>query len=108
MAITPDQVEQAKAALSLLATLLPEEAQPYVRDLATDLPLGFATFTQVKEAIAKFPPRAERTVVSIVDAFGIPAGTPAHTLAELIDAVEHQIEAEIEKGKAAPALPPGA
>lgn len=97
MPITTEQIEQARAALTLLAGLLPPETQPYVKDLAVDLPLGFATYSQVKDAIAKFPPRAERTVVSIVEAFGIAAGTPVHTLAELIDAVEKQVEAEAAK-----------
>jgi hypothetical protein len=88
MAITQDQITQMQAALTLLGGLLPASIQPYAVDLATDGPVAFAAYTQILAAIAKVP--ASPTFVQAVEAFGVPAGTPAHSVAELADLIHAQ------------------
>lgn len=81
--LTAEEVAQAQAALTLLSGFLPANVQPYVKDVALDAPVAFAAFSQIKDAIAKVP--AGTTFVQAAEAFGIPVGTPAHTVCELID-----------------------
>jgi hypothetical protein len=88
MAITAAQVTQMQAALTLLGSLLPAATQPYVVDIATDGPVVFAAYTQILAAVAAVP--ASPTAVQVVEAFGIPAGTPAHSVAELADLIRAQ------------------
>jgi hypothetical protein len=93
MALDAAQVQEVQAALQLLSQFLPVNIQPIVKDVAVDAPLAFVVYTQIAEAVAKFPPRATRTAVSIVTAFGIPAGTPVYSAAQLLDSVVTQVEA---------------
>lgn len=93
MALTAEQLKQATEALNLLAEFLPPAVRPYVADVALDAPLAFDAFVAVKAAVAKFPPRNVRTVASILEAFGIPADSPAYKVALLVDALEKQVEA---------------
>jgi|ERR1017187_2304723 hypothetical protein len=88
MAITQDQVAQMQAALTLLGALLPANIQPYAVDIATDGPVAFAAYTEILAAVAKVP--ASPTAVQVVEAFGIPVGTPAHSVAELADLIRAQ------------------
>lgn len=91
MALTIEEVAQAQAALTLLSGFLPVNVQPYVKDVAIDAPVAFAAFSQIKDAIAKIP--AGTTFVQAAEAFGIPSGTPAHTVCELADLVIKQAKA---------------
>jgi hypothetical protein len=93
MAITQDQVTQMQAALTLLGGLLPASIQPYAVDLATDGPVAFAAYTQILAAVAKVP--ANPTCVQVVEAFGIPVATPAHSVAELVDLIRAQAKPKV-------------
>jgi hypothetical protein len=93
MALDNAQVQEVQAALQLLAQFLPVTIQPVIKDVAVDAPLAFVLYTQITDAVSKFPPAATRTAVAIVTAFGIPAGTPIYTAAQLLDSVTAQIQA---------------
>jgi hypothetical protein len=86
--LTAEEVAQAQAALTLLSGFLPAGVQPYLKDIAIDGPVAFSAFTQIKDAIAKVP--AGATWTQRAEAFGVPIGTPAHTLCELADLVIKQ------------------
>ncbi len=91
MAITSAEISQAQQALTLLSGFLPANVQPYVLDVAIDGPLALAAFTQIKDAIAKLP--ANTTFTQAAEAFGVPAGTPGHTVCELVDLIVKQAKA---------------
>jgi hypothetical protein len=91
MALTPQEITQAQQALTLLSGFLPANVQPYVVDVALDAPVAFAAFTQIKDAIAKLP--ANTNFTQAAEAFGVPAGTPAHTVCELVDLIVKQAKA---------------
>jgi hypothetical protein len=91
MAISKDQITQMQEALKLLAAFVPPAVKPYIDDVTTDAPLGVAAYFQIKEALAKMPPRAQRTAVNVFEAFGVTVGMPLHTIAELFDAIEAQV-----------------
>lgn len=93
MALSQNDIEQAQAALALLSRFLPANVQPYVADVAIDGPVAFAAYTQIKDAIAKLP--ANTTFTQAAEAFGVPSGTPAHTVCELIDLVIKQSKPQI-------------
>lgn len=94
-ALTVQEIEALQGALGLVANFLPagSNGQKYLKDFAADGPLFFEGFTEIKVALAGLPPRAVRTAVDIVLAFGVPAGTPAHTLAKLFDTILGQADA---------------
>lgn len=87
MPLTIENVQQFEAVAGFLTGMLPAAVQPYAKDALMDLPLAFEEYQEVLAAIAKLPPKESRTVVSIVEAFGVPAGTPLHTTARLADNV---------------------
>jgi len=91
MALTPQETAQQQQALAVLSGLFPSNWAPYVQAVAVDGPLAFLAFTQIKEAIAKLP--AGTNFMQAVEAFGVPAGTPAHTVCELIDLIVKQVKA---------------
>lgn len=102
MALTIEEVNQIEAVATLLTGLLPTRVQPYAKDALVDIPLAFEDYQEVVAALAKLPPRDVRTVVSIVEAFGVPAGTPLHTAARLADNVIAQRAALVAPAPVAP------
>lgn len=88
MALTQDDITKAQEALSLLTAFLPVNVQPYVGAVATDIPVAFAAFTQIQDAIKKLPAGANFT--QSAEAFGVPTGTPAHSVCQLIDLIVKQ------------------
>jgi hypothetical protein len=88
MALSADDIAKAQSALTLLSAFLPANVQPYVADVAIDAPVAFAAFTQIKDAIAKLP--AGTNFTQAVEAFGVPAGTPAHSVCQLVDLIIKQ------------------
>lgn len=99
MALSAADIAKAQEALSLLSAFLPASIQPYVVDVALDAPVAFAAFTQIQDAIAKLPAGANFT--QSVEAFGVPTGTPAHSLCQLVDLI-------IKQAKAQPVVAPAA
>lgn len=71
---------------------LPPDVQMIAKDLIAAGPAGVDAFQSVKAAVAKFPPRSVRTIVSIVEAFGVPADSPVHKVAVLADMIEKDVE----------------
>jgi hypothetical protein len=91
MALTPQETAQQQQALAVISGFFPSNWAPYVQAVAVDGPLAFLAFEQIKEAIAKLP--AGTNFMQAVEAFGVPTGTPAHTVCELIDLVVAQTKA---------------
>lgn len=88
MALSQDDIAKAQSALTLLSAFLPANFQPYVADVAIDAPIAFAAFTQIKEAIAKLP--AGTNFMQAAEAFGVPYGTPVHSVCQLVDLIIKQ------------------
>jgi len=99
MAISKDQIDQIQAALKLIAGFMPPNVKIYFDDIAIDGPVAVAGYIQIKEALQKFHAQPVQNAVAAIEAFGVPAGAPAHTVAELIDLISAQTKA------AAPAAP---
>lgn len=72
---------------------LPPAIQKDLGYVLADAPVAIDAYNSVRAAITKMPPRADRTVVSVMVAFGIPPEAPLYKAALLADMIEEQVKA---------------